>query len=490
MNTNKIFWILTITVFIGLLVPTLIQDGMFLDGVTYSSIAKNMANGIGDFWKPHYTKTLYPNFYEHPPLVFGIQSLFFKILGDGFYVERIYTLLTAIITIIGIILCWRLFSSENSQRHYSWLPVLLWISTPLVFWGYRNNILENTMGVFTIFSIYFISKSLITKRIIWLIPGSVLIVMAFLSKGPAGLFPLVAPIIFTIIFKPNKPGTSIIYCLSIFLIPCCLLYALTILIPESRENISYYFNQQLLPAINGQREITTNNRFSIILALTLELTLPIALFLFFTFIQWLKDRDFRLPNKNAGWYFLLIGISASIPLIISLKQRKFYLIPSIPYYVLSVSFIIIPYLKNFLEGLSSSVKAWIMKISYSALILIIVFSIFRFGTYSRDEQKLNDVYSISEYISKGTIIGTTPDICQDWGLVAYMSRIGNLSLENNKEHDYLLILKSEKNNIDLIEKFNEINLGLKQYKIYKKKSTEHTINPDGRKEQNETKNYH
>lgn len=69
-----------------------------------------------------------------------------------------------------------------------------------------------------------------------------------------------------------------------------------------------------------------------------------------------------------------------------------------------------------------------------------------------------------------------------------MSRIGNLSLECNKEHDYILIRKSEKNNVDFVEKFNEINLELKQYKIYKKKSTEtNAINSSGRKEQNKTK---
>lgn len=51
-----------------LLIPTLVQDGMFLDGITYSAISRNMANGIGSFWHPHYTETLYPHFNEHPPL--------------------------------------------------------------------------------------------------------------------------------------------------------------------------------------------------------------------------------------------------------------------------------------------------------------------------------------------------------------------------------------------------------------------------------------
>jgi len=75
-SADKIFSLFTLAVFIGLLLPVLLKDGMFLDGVTYSCISKNLANNIGELWKPHYTKTLYPAFYEHPPLVFGIQSCF------------------------------------------------------------------------------------------------------------------------------------------------------------------------------------------------------------------------------------------------------------------------------------------------------------------------------------------------------------------------------------------------------------------------------
>ena len=164
MKKKSLFWGLTISFFIGLLVPILIQDGMFLDGVTYSSISKNLAHGIGSIWKPHYTKVLYPVFYEHPPLVFGIQSLFFKILGDGMYTERIYTLITAIFTLLGIVACWRLVFKQHPMQEYSWLPVLLWITVPLIFWSYKNNLLENTLSVFTLFSVYFIFRSLLQKR--------------------------------------------------------------------------------------------------------------------------------------------------------------------------------------------------------------------------------------------------------------------------------------------------------------------------------------
>ena len=59
-----------------------------------------MAIGIGSIWHPSYTKTIYPQFYEHPSLSFFLESLLFKLLGSDFYVEKIYCAITAAITLM------------------------------------------------------------------------------------------------------------------------------------------------------------------------------------------------------------------------------------------------------------------------------------------------------------------------------------------------------------------------------------------------------
>ena len=63
---------------------------MYNDGVAYAGLAKNLAHGIGTFWTPRLTEIEYVAFYEHPPLVFGLQSLFFRVLGDALATERVY----------------------------------------------------------------------------------------------------------------------------------------------------------------------------------------------------------------------------------------------------------------------------------------------------------------------------------------------------------------------------------------------------------------
>ena len=57
----------------------LLTRGMFMDGLIYTSVAANMAEGVGSFWHPVYTATQFPDFYEHPPLMMWLLSLWGRI---------------------------------------------------------------------------------------------------------------------------------------------------------------------------------------------------------------------------------------------------------------------------------------------------------------------------------------------------------------------------------------------------------------------------
>jgi 4-amino-4-deoxy-L-arabinose transferase-like glycosyltransferase len=107
---NKAFWLIAFAAMIGLTLPTLIQDGMFMDAMLYTSVSHNLSMGIGTFWFPEFSVHNVgglSSFHEQPPLVFGIQSLFYTVLGDSMYVERFYTFLTMVITAFLINLVWK-----------------------------------------------------------------------------------------------------------------------------------------------------------------------------------------------------------------------------------------------------------------------------------------------------------------------------------------------------------------------------------------------
>src|SRR5689334_12523447 len=115
------FYVLVTGAFAFLTITRNAQRGMFLDGVTYAAISRNLAAGRGTFWDPFYTATLYPHFREHPPLGFGLQAIFFAVLGDHLFVERLYSVAAGALTAVLIVWLWR---STLGQRAYDWLPLV------------------------------------------------------------------------------------------------------------------------------------------------------------------------------------------------------------------------------------------------------------------------------------------------------------------------------------------------------------------------------
>ena len=135
--------LLLVLVCLLLMGPRLVQHGMFVDGLTYVSIARNMAEGLGNFWQPFYSEALYEQFYEHPPLALWLESLLFRLFGDHFWVERLYCTLAIAGTILLIRQLWRqLFSTEVAFIRWWPFAALLWVLNEDVYLSYPGNMLE------------------------------------------------------------------------------------------------------------------------------------------------------------------------------------------------------------------------------------------------------------------------------------------------------------------------------------------------------------
>ena len=67
---NLPYYLIVLLVFMALS-NELWSDGMFLDGVYYATISKNLSNGLGSFWfLPSIASS--DVFHGHPPLAMGL----------------------------------------------------------------------------------------------------------------------------------------------------------------------------------------------------------------------------------------------------------------------------------------------------------------------------------------------------------------------------------------------------------------------------------
>jgi hypothetical protein len=470
MKKNFFFWLLFCVLTLALMLPNLLSIGMFVDGVYYATISRNLAAEDGTFWAPVFTNTDSRFFWDHPPLVFGIESLFFRLLGDSYLVEKFYSFLTFVVTAAIISRIWKLAAGKDG---FSWLPLILWLITPLTYWAYSNNMLENTMGIFCLGSAAILLYSWINKKnyFLYYILASILLTGGILSKGPFALFPLAIPFLYWISTRNIKFRDVLISTFILAVVPAVFIWIMLQFEP-SRINLTQYFNMQILASLSGKRDLMFRQDHFKLFKELFNQFIPVLVFIGAVYATWrIWFRKVITENENRyALFFLLTGISASFPILLIPKQNIHYIICSIPFYALAASVLIIPKIKYWTEIINF--KSRFFKIAnYSLLFLlsaIIFFSVSRINTIGRDFDVLNDLKSMETVLPKGQNINCNMDILYDFAFKSYLCRYYKVGVELYPPyHDYFIINK--KRFADAPQGFEMISPNTKNYFLFKRK---------------------
>lgn len=165
-----------------------------LDGMTYAAIARNILL-TGDWRIMHYSDYIYPNFFQHPPLAFWVQALFFKVFGVSLYSVKIFNSLIALATLTIVTATCRMILMSVSGGLLA--SVVLLTSTRWVKFA-SDFYLDNLLGLFLIVGFFsvalFIRTQNRTKRYLLTAIHGICLAGAVLTKGlvtlvsPAALF--------------------------------------------------------------------------------------------------------------------------------------------------------------------------------------------------------------------------------------------------------------------------------------------------------------
>ncbi len=450
----KPFRLLTAAVFAAAVVPRLIHRGMFVDGLTYASIARNLAEGRGTFWEPAYTETLYPRFHEHPPLGFWLQSLWFRLLGDHLYVERTYSLAAAALTAALIAATWRTLTARKLDRAATpdgaagpggeaalallwWWPVLLWIAVPVVSWAIVGNLLETTVTVFTtaamLAALAAVSARSTAAALGYGMVSGGCIAAAALTKGPVGLFPVAAPLCLAAIPGSRRVGVAI--AAQWGTVACCVLAAA--LAAQPRAALGEYLSVQVMAALAGSRELAAG-RFRVVEDLVQGVLLPFA---GLGALALAGAGRFVAPThrlRRESMAFLLLGAAGSLPILVSSKQAGHYLVPSVPPYAIASGLLIAPTLMSALRRAGASARRWISAVN----LLVLVGTAAAAGApgVGRDRARVADLDALEPFAPYGAVIGLCPAANGDWGLHAWFERRFRISLDaaRPRAHRWLL----------------------------------------------------
>ncbi len=191
----------------------------------------------------------------------------------------------------------------------------------------------------------------------------------------------------------------------------------------------------------------------------------------FAFLYKLKNKSLE-PTPISATLFLLLGLSAFLPLLVSPKLSFYYVVPSIPYFAIAVVlFSSDALLHVFKHSTLSIIKNTALFLSLLIFAATLVLSITNSGTSARDKDTISEVHALTEVIASGASIAVSSNLQEDWSLFAYMQRIGKYSvIKGDTTAIYFLAEQSElaANNYVLLQEPLGLNIkGLTQKQVEK-----------------------
>jgi 4-amino-4-deoxy-L-arabinose transferase-like glycosyltransferase len=430
-----VFRLAVATLLLALTIPRMAQRGMFGDGLVYATIARNLSIGSGSFWAPRYTETAWAEFYEHPPLGLALEAAAFGLLGDHLIVERAFSLIVLGLHALVIALIWR----RVQPAALDWLPLLFWMVPSIVTWGAVNNMLENTQALFTSIAILLLVDAVRAPdgaaAAMRSAGAGVAVVAAVLTKGPVGLFPLAAPLLFPLLPVADADARHRRWrekTVTIAITSCVVVATLSIALaayPPSRHNLTMYFGTHLSPALRGLRDVSDPLAVVRHLAIGVVGRMTVLLAL-----CWWVGR--RLSRARAGatvpaalaLFFLGLGFCAAAPIAISPKVSGHYFLPAIPMFAIGFASIARGLATPRPTPQASTAIVLIATVTLTSIILLA----FAIGPgRSRDAVMLHDLDAIDRAMPRDLTIGACrhPRSARDWGLHTYAQRWFRVSLD-------------------------------------------------------------
>jgi len=143
---------------------------------------------------------------------------------------------------------------------------------------------------------------------------------------------------------------------------------------------------------------------------------------------------------NNSLLFFSLSLCGILPIMLSLKQSGYYIVPAYPFLAIAFALPFQPLVKGLMEKINSSSKSFFVFkiISYFLLISVFLFSFSQKGKIGRDEKELQLVFECGKYIPENTTISIDDETYIAWKLHAYFARYKNISLDpDNSQLFYL-----------------------------------------------------
>lgn len=454
--------------------PRVLVLGKNADGIEYAAIARNLADGYGTFWKPYLSDHQWPVHYEQPPLMYGLQALFFLVFPDFDYVEGVYGFLVGCIVLLILSVFWRrVHEDQGLEGTGSWWPLALLMTVPQFAYLCQSNRLIPTFMVFALLSVYFSYRSISGRGrvVVHAMLAGLLMYLGFLTKGPFSLFTLAVPAAGWLTLRaPHRRATL---STAVTAVTFALAFGSTLLISEdSRALWSDLLQRQVYDTVIGERE--AHSRFELVGDLLQRTIGPLALYAVVILV--VREPLRRLHFSRLAAFFLLVALAGSVPLLLTPRQKFRYMMHAIPLLLFSMALVTGPAaakLESLVDG-SRRVRVGIAATTAVVFLGAIGFMIHQAGAVVQEHAFFEDVYLQDLGIPPRSTMSVVPkDLVYDHHFFQYAPRFMKVSVTEELGHEFLVVELDH--DFVVPADYRQINRPVLKYAVYRKV----TVDPPG-----------
>ncbi|MDF1653893.1 MAG: hypothetical protein P1U34_02180 [Coxiellaceae bacterium] len=333
-KNHLFFWVFTLAItFLFFVLIFCLNDMPESDGLTYAAIARNMAEGVGSFWHPHFSLYRYSQFYDHPSLGFIMLSWFYRWFGDHVFVEKAYSALTTLLTWLVLYAIAKQFYTKL-RWYRSWMLILPWLLIPTNDWFYASNLFEPVGGLFGLIALYFLIVSyqrhfMGVKLYGSLCAAALAVTISLYINGPPVLYIWVVEWCLLIAYSRGRFWYHCKRWFFLLLFTVCLFLLFT----PAHHNFFMYLKLQVMPSLQGKRYARHLgwHHFDIIKdTLRYTWTLFVVSMGVWAYLRVKLSKQM----KKDGLFFLLLVFVSLLPIVLTPKQYLHYTLHSNSFFVL------------------------------------------------------------------------------------------------------------------------------------------------------------
>jgi 4-amino-4-deoxy-L-arabinose transferase-like glycosyltransferase len=428
--------------------PRLTPLGMFGDGLLYSSISRNLAEGTGTWWAPFFSsgywlKEVAPAAYwENPPLMFWMQSAFFWLFGDHWWVEKLYTFLLLLVNCILIARVWSILWNRSTihATALQWMPVWFFYLIPIVVWGSPHNLIDSQLLMFCLLANGCLLQAMHVKRNTTLLfaAATIFILLGILTKGPVALYPVCIPALYHLVMDRQHWMKGIIQSAVIGLAVAGLFTMLLLVHEPARYFFTQYWEQRLSVAIEGGRidGLRTGwGRLYIFWLLLREnaMILPVSMLLLF--IAWRKRLLLKVYayERRVTLFYFLLALCATVPVMASTRQAGMYLIPGLALFAMAAGYLHAPLFIKWFSTITPKTNRIISILAAVGIGCVIVHAVMIGGRPGRERALLHDLPHLQKIIPAGARVAVCDDVMSNFVYHVYLQRFHKIELTRDPD---------------------------------------------------------